>query len=205
MCELCGRLVLGLTGHDWTLLPWMAADGTRVSAGPCHVSCLREWGVAAEWAEAVEAYLCGRWPLFLEGRDGRVRWRLHASPRVRRLHLWRSDGRLASFPYASISSDPPSVTADLAEVGSAHAELLLAAMGTAETGVAVPLSRLIEGLGLSDRYPGGVGTVTRVIRNAGTARRPEPVDVLESRIDLVLETGCRRAARELVMGSGHER
>ncbi|MEU8814671.1 hypothetical protein [Actinoplanes sp. NPDC048796] len=205
MCELCGRLVLGLTGHDWTLLPWMAGAGAGVLVGPCHVRCLAEWGVAAEWAAAVEAYHCSRWPLFLEGRDGPVRWRLHASPRVRRLQLWRSDGRLASFPYSAIASEPPSVTADLAEVGGAHAEILLVAMGTAETGVAVPLSRLVDGLGLSDRYPGCAGTVTRVIRNAGTARRPEPVDVLESRTDLALETGCRRAARELVVGSGHER
>ncbi|SNY30570.1 hypothetical protein [Paractinoplanes atraurantiacus] len=201
MCELCGRLVLGLTGYDWTLLPWMAATGAGVIAGPCHITCLHEWGVATEWAAAVEAYHCGRWPLFIEGKG----WRLHASPRVRRLHLWRSDGRLASFPYTSISSDPPSVTADLAEVGSAHAEVLLAAMGTAETGVAVPLDRLIDGLGLAGQYPGCVGAVARVIRNAGTARRPEPVDVIESRIDLALDAGCRRAARELVMGSGHER
>ncbi|MEV4345755.1 hypothetical protein AB0J83_14890 [Actinoplanes sp. NPDC049596] len=203
MCELCGRLVLGLAGRDWTLLSWMTGDEPGVVPGPCHVACLHDRGVAAVWAEAVEAYHCARWPVFVTGRDGPARWRLHASPRVRRLHLWRSDGRLASFPYSSMGLNPPGVTADLAEVGSAAAEVLLEAMGTDEIGAPVPLPRLIEGLGLADRYPGVAGTVTRRIRNVGTARRPELVDVLESRVDLALDAGCREAARDLVVGSGH--
>ncbi|GAA0491281.1 hypothetical protein Ade02nite_22820 [Paractinoplanes deccanensis] len=204
MCELCGRPVLGLTGWDWTLLPWMTGgEATGVIPGPCHVACLRERGVATEWAAAVEAYHCARWPLFLGGRDGAARWRLHAGPRARRFHWWRSDGRLASFPYSSMSSDPPAVTGDLAEVGSAQAGDLLAAMGTDEIGRPAPLDRVIARLGLADRYPGCAGTVARRIRNVGTVRRPELVDVLEARVDLPVDAGCREAARELVMGSGH--
>ena len=57
-CSLCGRLVLGLAGQDWCVLPWMLdGDDGGVRAGPCHVRCLDERGVARRWAEAVEATL----------------------------------------------------------------------------------------------------------------------------------------------------
>jgi hypothetical protein len=212
MCELCGRLVLGLTGQDWAALPWMTNDARTTEAGmttevrgSCHVRCLIERAVASAWAEAVEGYHCARWPIFEEGRAGSVRWRLHCSPSARRLHLWRSDGRLSSFPYDAIGREPESVTADLAEVGSAHASVLMRAMG--DGGARAPLSRVIAGLGLADRYPDDRGTVVRRVRNVGTVRRPEMLDVLVARHPLSLDPACRRAARRLVMGSvhGHER
>ncbi len=200
-CSLCDRLVLGLTGHDWCVLPWMVDEGlagAEVLPGPCHVRCLHELGAARIWAEAVEAYYCARWPRWLSGRDGAVRWRLHGSPRARRFHLWRADGRLSSFSYAAARHDPASVTAELAEMGSAYAEVVLAAMGADGSGVEVPLARVIAGLDLADRYPDGVGSITRRLRNVGTARRPELVDLLVARHPLTLDPGCRRAAHELM-------
>lgn len=199
-CSLCDRLVLGLAGHDWCVLPWMVDDGlgsAEVLPGPCHVRCLHELGAARQWAEAVEAWYCTRWPLWLTGHDGGVRWRLHAGPRSRRFHLWRADGRLSSFPYAATRHHPAALVAELAEVGSTYADVLLAAMGTDGIGVEVPLARVIAGLELSDRYPDGAGSVTHRLRNVGTARRPEMIDVLEARHPLVLDDGCRRAAHEL--------
>ena len=160
--------------------------------------CLQELGTARIWAEAVEAYYCSRWPRWLTGSDGSVRWRLHSSPQARRFHLWRADGRLSSFPYAAARHHPVSVTAELAEVGSAYAEVVLAAMGTDGTGVEVPLDRVIAGLKLADRYPDGAGSITHRLRNVGTARRPALVDLLVARHPLTLDLGCRRAAHELM-------
>lgn len=206
-CSLCGRPVLGLAGQDWSLLSWMLdADPATVAGvrpGPCHVRCLDESGSGRRWAEAVERYHCTRWPDAAAGRDAGVRWRLHGSPPARRFHLWRSDGRLASFPYAAVRHDPVALTVDLAEVGTAPATLLHDAMGTDAYAVEVPLSRVLAALGLADRYPDGRGSVTRRTRNLGTAHRPELIDVLVARHALALDPGCRRAAHLVVMGSGH--
>jgi hypothetical protein len=198
-CSLCDRLVLGLAGHDWCVLPWMlGGDDAEVLPGPCHVRCLHERGAARQWAEAVESWYCTRWPFWLAGRDEGVRWRLHAGPRARRFHLWRSDGRLSSFPYAATRHHPAALTAELAEVGSAYAEVLFAAMGTDGAGTAVPLARVVTALGLADRYPATAGSITHRLRNVGTAPRPEMVDVLVARYPLRLDDGCRRAAHELM-------
>ena len=193
--------MLGLTGHDWCVLPWMVDEGlaeAEVLPGPCHVRCLHELGTARIWAEAVEAYYCARWPLWRSGSDGAVRWRLHGSPRARRFHLWRSDGRLSSFPYAAARHDPASVTAELAEVGSAYAEVVLAAMGSEGSRAEVPLARVITGLDLADRYPDQAGSITHRLRDVGTARRSELVDLLVARHPLILDPGSRRAAHELM-------
>jgi hypothetical protein len=193
-CTICRRLVLGLAGQDWTVLPWMVESAAaEVPAGPCHVRCLADHGAAAAWAAAVEAYHCTRWPRWLAGTDAGVRWRLHSSRPARRFHLWRSDGRLASFPYAAIRPGPLHVATDLAELGTAHAAALLAAMGTDEPGVEVPLVTVIAALDLADRYPLGTGGVTRRLRVVGG----EAVDVLAVRHPLPLLPACRRAAHEL--------
>jgi hypothetical protein len=192
-CTLCDRLVLGLAGYDWTALPWMLAAGSGVLAGPCHIRCLEDLGCARAWAEAVEAYHCRRWPLWLAGVDAGVRWRLHGSRSARRFHLWRADGRLVSFPYAVTGTDPMRMTTELAEVGTAHAATLLAAMGTDEPATDVPLAYVITALELSDRYPLIAGTVSR-----GTPF--DAVDVVTARHSLVLQAGCRRAARRLLAG-----
>lgn len=185
-CTLCDRLVLGLAGHDWTVLPWMVAPGTGVLPGPCHVRCLADLGCARAWAEAVEAYHCRRWPLWLAGVDAGVRWRLHGSRAVRRFHLWRSDGRLSSFPYAALTAHPLRLSTVLAEVGTAHAATLLTAMGTDAYGVDVPLTAVLTALGLADRYPRLTGTVTR------------RGDLVAARHTLRLPAPCRRAARHLM-------
>jgi hypothetical protein len=174
------------------------ADDAEVRPGPCHVRCLQELGVARAWAEAVEAYHCSRWPHWLSGLDAGVRWRLHRSPNSRRFHLWRADGRLSSFPHAAARHDPAPVAADLAEVGSGYAEVLLAAMGTDGAGLEVPLSRVIAALGLTDRYPGVAGSITHRLTNVGTAGRPELIDILVARHPLALDTGCRRAVHALM-------
>jgi hypothetical protein len=192
-CTLCGRLVLGLAGQDWTVLPWMVEPAADVPAGPCHVRCLADRGAAGRWSAAVEAYHCSRWPRSMAGTDGGVRWRLHSSRPARRFHLWRSDGRLASFPYAAIRPGPLRVTTDLAELGSAHAGVLLSAMGTDEPGVAVPLSAVIAALGLTDRYPQGAGSVTRRLRVVGG----EVLDMVTVRHPFPLVPVCRHAARRL--------
>lgn len=189
-CTLCGRLVLGLTGHDWTVLPWMLAPGTGVVPGPCHVRCLRERGVARTWAAAVEAYHRKRWPHWLAGVDAGVGWRLHSSRAARRFHLWRADGALASFPYAVLTVPPCQVRADLAEIGTDLAATLLAAMGTADPRAGVPLPRMIERLRLTDRYPFAEGTVTRT-------RGLLVADHL-----LALTSSCRRAADQLAAEAG---
>jgi hypothetical protein len=194
-CTLCDRLVLGLAGQDWTVLPWMLAGEGDIPPGPCHARCLDESGAAGSWAEAVEAYHCHRWPRWLSGSDAGIRWRLHSSRPARRFHLWRSDGRLLSFPYAAALRPGPLLLAtELAELGSAHAAALLAAMGTDEPGVEVPLSAVIAALGLADRYPDGTGSVTRRLRVVGA----DATDVLEVRHPLPLAPACRHAARELL-------
>jgi hypothetical protein len=193
-CTLCDRLVLGLAGHDWTVLPWMIAPGTGVPPGPCHVRCLADRECASAWAEAVEAYHCKRWPLWLAGVDAGVRWRLHSSRTARRFHLWRSDGRLSSFPYAVLTTGPVRLTTDLAEVGTAHAATLLAAMGTDAEGVDVPLAYVITALDLFDRYPRLSGTVARDLRGEGL----DAADVVTARHPLPLPPGCRRAADRLM-------
>jgi hypothetical protein len=170
-CTLCGRLVLGLTGHDWTALPWMLAPGTGVLPGPCHVRCLQESGAAGSWAAAVEAYHRERWPRWLAGIDAGVGWRLHSSRVARRFHLWRSDGAMASFPYGVLTVPPFRTGTDLAETGTAHAATLLAAMATDHPGAGVPLPRMIERLRLTDRYPFVEGTV-RLLRNVVVADHP---------------------------------
>jgi hypothetical protein len=186
-CTLCDRLVLGLAGHDWTALPWMLTAGSGVSPGPCHVRCLDERACGAVWAEAVEAYHCRRWPLWLAGVDDGVRWRLHGSRSARRFHLWRADGKLTSFPYAATRTRAMRITTALAEVGTGHAADLLAAMGTDAFGVGVPLAYVVSGLGVSDRYPRIAGTVTRLA-----------TDVLVARHSLALDPGCREAASVLI-------
>jgi hypothetical protein len=192
-CSLCDRPVLGLPGHDWSVLPWMLDPGaTHVPPGPAHVLCLQERGIAREWAEAVEAYYCQRWPRWLTGSH----WRLHVSPPARLFHLWRSDGRLSSFPYASLRHDPALLVTELAEVGNAAA--LVTAMGPAETGVEVPLARVLTALGLADRYPAGAGSIARRLRSVGTPGRPELIEVLVARHPLLLDAECRRAAHALM-------
>ncbi|NMO55550.1 hypothetical protein HH310_30740 [Actinoplanes sp. TBRC 11911] len=188
-CSLCGRPVLGLAGQDWSVLPWMVDQrATDVRPGPAHVRCLHEYGVAREWAEAVEAYYCARWPRWLSGPD----WRLHVSAPARRFHLWRSDGRLSSFPYASLRHHPALLVTELAEVGNGAA--LATAMGTADAGVEVPLAWVLRELRLTDRYPDETGTIARRLRSVGTAGRPELIEVLVARHPLPLDTECRRAA-----------
>ncbi|GIM97004.1 hypothetical protein [Paractinoplanes toevensis] len=176
-CTLCGRPVLGLVGHDWTALPWMVAPGTGVLPGPCHVECLRERGAARSWAAAVEAYHLKRWPHWLAGAG----WRLHSSRAARRFHLWRSDGGLASFPYAALAVPSFRIRTPLAEAGTALAAALLTAMGADRA----PLPRLIGRLGLTDRYPFVEGTVT-LRGNFLVADHP-----------LSLTSSCVRAARQL--------
>jgi len=200
-CSLCGRLVLGLAGQDWCVLPWMldaGADDAEVRPGPCHALCLQELGVAGVWAAAVEGYHCSRWPDWISGLDAGVRWRLHRSPQARRFHLWRADGRLSSFPYAAARQHPAAVTTDLAEMGSRYAEVLLAAMGTDGAGIEVPLPSLVAALALTDRYPGISGSITHRLTNVGTAHRPELIDFLVARHPLALDSGCRTAAYELI-------
>jgi hypothetical protein len=184
-CTLCGRPVLGLTGHDWTALPWMVAGGTGVMPGPCHVTCLQESGAARSWAAAVEAYHRKRWPRWLAGIDAGVGWRLHSSRAARRFHLWRSDGGMASFPYGVLAVAPFRTETDLAETGTAHATVLLAAMGAVRAAAPAPLPRMIERLRLTDRYPFVEGVVT-LRRNVLVADHP-----------LVLTSACLQAARRL--------
>jgi hypothetical protein len=193
--------VLGLEGQDWCVLPWMLAAGVtddEVLPGACHVRCLHELGVARLWAEAVQDYYCRRWPQWRTGLTAGVRWRLHGSPQARRFHLWRADGRLSSFPYAALTAAAVAeLTTEVGEVGSDHSAMLLAAMGTTESGVPVPLGEVIETLGLTDRYPGADGVLARRLSGG----RPDVRDVLVARYRLVLDPSCRRAARELIRGS----
>jgi hypothetical protein len=205
-CSLCDRLVLGLAGQDWSVLPWMLDAGVtddEVLPGSCHVRCLHELGVARLWSEAVQEYYCLRWPQWRVGLTAGVRWRLHCSPRAKRFHLWRSDGRLSSFAFADLVAgrlDRAELTAEVGEVGSAHATSLLAAMGTVENGVPVPLADVVAALGIADRYPGADGVLVRRLKNVGTARRPELVDILVARYRLPLDAPCVRAALELIRG-----
>jgi hypothetical protein len=191
-CSLCERLVLGLEGQDWCPLPWMLGSGRaddEIRPGACHVRCLHDRGVARLWAEAVEDYYCLRWPRWCAGRTAGVRWRLHSSHRARRFHLWRADGRLSSFPYASLTAGTthPQLTTEVAEVGSGYAAALLDAMGITGSGVPVPLSQVVSALGLADRYPAVQGVLARRLGRG----RP---DVLVARYRLVLDALSRRAA-----------
>lgn len=198
-CALCDRPVLGLAGQDWSLLPWMLdpsiAEG-EVFPGSCHVRCLRDLGLGRLWAEAVQEYYCRRWPRWRTGLSSGIRWRLHVSPQARRFHLWRSDGTLSSFPYGAVLSGL--VSNEIGEVGTEHSAVLLAAMGTADSGVAVPLADVIAALDLTDRYPRSSGVLARKLRNLGTPARPETVDVLLATCPLRLDVPCRRAAHELI-------
>jgi hypothetical protein len=163
------------------------------------VRCLHDRGVARLWAEAVEEYYCLRWPQWRAGRTAGVRWRLHRSPHARRLFLWRADGRLSTFPYASLTAGAahPELTAEVAEVGTAYSATLLAAMGTIESGVPVPLAEVVAALGLADRYPAAEGVLARRLRGA----RPDVSDVLVARYRLALDAPCLRAARALIRAS----
>jgi hypothetical protein len=195
--------VLGLTGQDWCVLPWMlgAAVADDVRPGSCHVECLRDSGRAAAWARAVQDYHRTRWPRWRSGVAAGVHWRLHAGPQAERLHLWRADGRLSSFPYTAVAGTRNGslrLATDLAEVGSAHAAVLMAAMGTEDADVEVPLADVIAALDLTDRYPYGSGTVARRPAGAGASRRPEPLDVLVAHHPLRLDVRGLHAARELV-------
>ena len=208
-CSLCDRLVLGLAGQDWSVLPWMVdpgvADG-EVLPGSCHVRCLHELGVARLWAEAVQEYYCRRWPQWRTGLTAGVRWRLHCSPRSRRFHLWRADGRLSSFPFSALApfaAGQPGfaeLATEVGEVGSAHSAALLAAMGTAENGVPAPLTDIVAALGLTDRYPVVDGFLVRRLKNLGPPRRPDLVDILVAHYLLPLDAPCVRAAHELIRG-----
>jgi len=205
--------VLGLAGQDWCALSWMFGAGVSddVLPGACHVRCLQELGVARLWARAVQEYYCRRWPQWRTGLSAGVPWRLHCSPRARRFHLWRADGRLSSFPFSALAgrrllSDPfgrpapglAELTTDVAEVGGAHSATLLAAMGTHENGVAVPLADVVAALDLADRYPAANGFLVRRLRNVGLSRRPELVDILVAHYSLSLDVPCFRAAHELI-------
>lgn len=200
LCSLCDRLVLGLSGQDWSVLPWMLGSaGGEVPLGPCHVRCLHEAGVARTWAEAVRDYHHARWPAGRSGVADGVGWRLHAGPRARRLHLWRTDGRLASFPFAAVNragDGPLRLTTELAESGSDHGTVLLAAMSAGESATsadAVPLADVLAALDLTDRYPYAAGTVSRRRANA---------DLVIAEHPLHLDLRCRYAARELIRASG---
>jgi hypothetical protein len=217
-CSLCDRLVLGLAGQDWCVLPWMLDAGVtddEVLPGSCHVRCLHDLGVARLWAEAVQEYYCLRWPQWRTGLTAGVRWRLHCGPRARRFHLWRADGRLSSFPFSALTTRRPfgavptfsagrpglaELTTEVGEVGSAHSATLLAAMGTGENGVLVPLADVVAALGLTDRYPVVDGFLVRRLKNLGTPRRPDLVDILVAHCWLPLDAPCVRAARELIRG-----
>jgi hypothetical protein len=199
---LCSRLVLGLEGHDWVVLPWMLAGDVpddEVLPGACHVRCLHDLGVARLWAEAVEEYYCLRWPQWRTGRHAGVRWRLHSSHHARRFHLWRADGRLSSFPYASLTAGAgtPELTTEVAEVGTGYAAVLLDAMGTIESGVPVPLPEVVAALGLTDRYPAVDGVLARRL----SGRRPDVSDILIARYRLVLAAPVLGAARALIVGA----
>jgi hypothetical protein len=201
-CSLCERLVLGLEGQDWSVLPWMLAAGVtddEVLPGACHVRCLHDLQVARLWAEAVQEYYCRRWPQWRTGLTAGVRWRLHSSPQARRFHLWRADGRLSSFPYAALAGGgvDAELTAEIGEVGSDHSAVLLAAMGTTESGVPVPLDEVIGELGLADRYPAAEGVLTRKLSGG----RPDVRDILVARYRLALDLSCRRAANDLIRGA----
>ena len=209
-CSLCDRLVLGLAGQDWSVLSWMFDTGVSddVLPGACHVRCLHELGVARLWAEAVQEYYCRRWPQWRSGFTSGVRWRLHCSPRARRFHLWRADGHLSSFPFSALTGaflgvgarrpGLAELTSEVGEVGSAHTASLLAAMGTSENGVQVPLADVVAALGLTDRYPVVDGFMVRRLKNLGLPRRPDLVDVLVVRYSLLLDAPCLRAAQELI-------
>jgi hypothetical protein len=237
-CSLCDRLVLGLAGQDWCVLPWMFDAGVtddEVLPGSCHVRCLHELGVARLWAESVQEYYCLRWPQWRRGLTAGVRWRLHCSPRARRFHLWRADGRLSSFPFSALTtpfsalttrrpfsshaaghafSSPAEgrafpglatgrpelaeLTTEVGEIGSVHSATLLAAMGTDENGVAVPLADVVAALGLTDRYPVVDGFLIRRLKNLGMPRRPDLVDILVAHYSLPLDAPCVRAAHELI-------
>jgi hypothetical protein len=203
-CSLCDRPVLGLAGQDWCVLPWMLDAAVReddVLPGSCHVRCLHELGVAGAWAQAVQEYHCTRWPLWRAGVESGVRWRLHCSTRARRFHLWRADGRLSSFSFGSVLAARRGrlrLTAELGEVGSAHATPLLAAMGTAANGVEVPLAAVVAALGLADRYPASTGYLARRLRDLGTTGQADLGDVLIARYPLPLGTPVLRAARGLI-------
>ena len=162
----------------------MLTEDAGPRTGPYHVRCLRERGLAAGWAAAVDAYHVARWPLWVSGREGATRWRLHGGTGARRFHLWRSDGRLASFPYAAVRHDSPVLTADLAEADSAHGAELLAVMNGA--GTATPLALVLDRLGIADRYPLRTGVVRRTATAMVTVRHPFP-----------LGAACRRAALTL--------
>ena len=231
LCSLCDRLVLGLAGQDWCVLPWMFDAGVtddEVLPGSCHVRCLHELGVARLWAESVQEYYCLRWPQWRRGLTAGVRWRLHCSPRARRFHLWRADGRLSSFPFSALTTRRPfsspaaghafsslaaghafsglaagrpelaELTTEVGEIGSAHSATLLAAMGTDENGVAVPLADVVAALGLTDRYPVVDGFLIRRLKNLGMPRRPDLVDILVAHYSLPLDAPCVRAAHELI-------
>jgi hypothetical protein len=198
---LCGRLVLGLEGHDWCVLPWMltADDADEILPGGCHVRCLHDLGVARPWAEAVEDYYHLRWPHWRTGRSGGVRWRLHGSHHARRFHLWRADGRLSSFPYGALTAEvrTPELTSEIAEVGTAYAAVLLDAMATTESGRPVPLPEVVAALGVADRYPAVDGVLSRRL----SGHRPGVRDILIARYRLDLDVTVHRAARALMRAS----
>jgi hypothetical protein len=171
----------------------------EVLPGACHVRCLHDLGVARLWAEAVEEYYCLRWPQWRTGRGAGVRWRLHGSHPARRFHLWRSDGRLTSFPYGALAAGAgtPELTTEIAEVGTDYAAALLDAMGTTESGVPVPLSEVVAALGVADRYPAAQGVVARRL----SSRRPDVRDVIVARYRVALDAPIRDAARALIRGA----
>jgi hypothetical protein len=171
----------------------------EVLPGACHVRCLHDHGVGRRWAEAVEDYYCLRWPQWRTGRSAGVRWRLHGSRHARRFHLWRSDGRLTSFPYAALAAAAPTpeLTTEVAEVGTGYAAVLLHAMGTDESGVPVPLPEVVAALGLADRYPAVEGVLARRL----SGRRPDVPDILIARYRLALDAPVLRASRALIRAS----
>ncbi|MGX6602280.1 hypothetical protein ACWKSP_09130 [Micromonosporaceae bacterium Da 78-11] len=135
----------------------------------------------------------------------RVGRRLHVSRRAERFHLWRADGRLSSFPFATVTeadTGPLRLTTDLAEIGSAHASVLLKAMGPGQAEAGASLAEVIAALDLTDRYPYDTGTVTRRPTNVGTTHHPELIDFLVADHPLHLDLRTLHTARSLTRGQG---
>ncbi|WP_157410997.1 hypothetical protein [Actinoplanes rectilineatus] len=173
VCSLCDRVVLGLPGHDWLVEPYAVARDD-VLPGFCHVSCLSDLGIAADWADAVSDHYRTRWPVWIAG-DG---WRLHYGQPRKAFHLWGTNARMLDVGAPALFANTAVALLDIDVEG--------------------PLTGVLETLRLTDRYPlirGGEVTRRRV--NAGTARRPEWLDLTECPVPLLLDPAILEAARSL--------